>query len=163
MLGFVLADGHLLFNLNLFDEYNHPILRIVNNWLAYSTSPWDIQLVGKRLIVRVAHRQILVDVQFEPPNKVRIERARLLRNGAEVLVFPESVLVAGKFTQFVGCGWENITVGISVGSRIEGALTAIDIPEVSRYQGDRTEAIRWAQQIQWPANPALEPTAPVES
>ena len=149
ILGFVLADGHLLFNLNLFDEYNELVLRIVNNHLAYSTTPWDIQFVGRRLIVRLAARQILVDVQFEPPNRVRIDRARFLRNGVEVIVWPESILVAGKPTQFAGCEWHNVSVGLSVGSRIEGVQVGIDIPSVSRYLGDNTEAIRWARQINW--------------
>ena len=158
MLGFVLTDGHLLLNLNLFDEYNRPVLRIINNWLAFSTDPWDIQFAGRHLVVRVAARKILLDVQFEPPNSIRIDRARLLRNGAEVLVFPDSLLVAGKPTLLVGCEWDNVTVGISVGTRIEGVLTAIDIPEVSRYLGDRTEAIRWARQINWQASMAVQPT-----
>jgi trigger factor len=81
MIGFILAEGHLLFNLNQFAEFNRLILRIANNRLAYSTSPWDIQLVGRRLIVLVAARQILVDVQFEPPNSVDNLRPLSRRNG----------------------------------------------------------------------------------
>jgi hypothetical protein len=42
LLAFILADGHLLLNLNLYDEYNRLVLRIRNNQLLYSVAPWDI-------------------------------------------------------------------------------------------------------------------------
>ena len=101
------------------------------------------------LVVRVAARKILLDVLFEPPNKIRIERARFLRNGVEILVWPEGMVVVGKPTKFAGCQWDNIAVGLSVGSPIDGLHVALDLPDVSRYPGDRREVIRWAKQIDW--------------
>lgn len=59
LFAFILADGHLLLNLNVFDEYNHLILQIKNNQLYYSISPWDIRFIGRNLIVREAERKIL--------------------------------------------------------------------------------------------------------
>ena len=61
LVGFIMADDHLLLNLVIFDEFNFPVLHIKNNQLLYSTDPWDIQLIGTKLTVREAHRKILID------------------------------------------------------------------------------------------------------
>jgi len=60
LIDLVMADGHLLFNLVVFNEFNTPFLHIKNNQLFYSTSPWDIQLVGKKLTIHEAHIKILM-------------------------------------------------------------------------------------------------------
>lgn len=86
VVGFILGDNHLLLNVIIFDEFNLPVLHIKNNQLFYSTSPWDIQLVGTKLTIREAERKILIEFIFEPPNKVTITRGRFLLNGIEVII-----------------------------------------------------------------------------
>ncbi len=99
--------------------------------------------------MRAAARQLLVDIQFEPPNRVCINRARFLKNGVEIIVWPESVLVVNKPTLFSECHWNDVNVAVNIGDKIEGASVGIHIPEVPRYLGDRTEAIRWATEVDW--------------
>ena len=70
LLAFILGDGHLLLNLNLFDEFNALVLQINNNQLTQSVSPWDIRLVGRNLVIREAAARILVDITLEPPSRV---------------------------------------------------------------------------------------------
>ncbi len=78
LIQFTLGDKHLLLTMNIFDESNKPILQIDENQLVYSTSPWDIEFVGRNLIIREAKSNILIDFSFEAPNKIRINRGRLL-------------------------------------------------------------------------------------
>lgn len=106
---------NFILNLVIFDEFNAPVLHIKNNQLYYSTEPWDIQLVGTRLAVREAHRKILIEIDFQPPNKVVINRGRFLRNGVEILVRPSNILVTNNATLICGCRAHNCHGGLIVG------------------------------------------------
>ena len=59
LIRFTLGDKHLLLTMNIFDESNKPILQIDENQLVYSTSPWDIEFVGRNLIIREAQVKYL--------------------------------------------------------------------------------------------------------
>jgi hypothetical protein len=83
---FAFQDGHYLLNLVWFDDNGDVVLEIVDNWLAYATKPWDITLTGRHLIVREASHRVLVDMTFEPPNTISINRAVFRRNGIELLI-----------------------------------------------------------------------------
>jgi hypothetical protein len=147
LLAFILAEGHLLLNLNLFDEYNNLALRITNNRLAYSVSPWDIQLVGRNLIVREASRRILVDITFEVPNRIVIKRGRFLCNGVEILLKPDYLLVTNNRTKVAGCVAENCPGGLIIGRHEQPLGGFMRLEGVPRYLGDRAAAIRWAEEV----------------
>lgn len=146
ILAFIFSDGHLLLNLNLFDEFNNQILSIGNNQLLYSVSPWDIQLVGRNLVIREATRKILVDIIFEVPNKIIINRARFLLNGVELLVYPDYVLLTNNRQMFSNGKTTNVPYGFVFGNNSlmpgPGLIYSGGIP---RYLGDRSEAIKWAK------------------
>jgi hypothetical protein len=153
VLGFVLADGHLLLNLFVCDEYNNPVLQIVNNQLVYTVSSWDIQLTGRNLIIREAHRKILIDIVFEVPNKVVINRGRFLLNGVEVFIRPEQVLINNNrmfnnnrilLSEFSA---DDYPVGLLLGPNLLGLRAAFALGNIPRYLGDRSEARKWARQI----------------
>ena len=146
VLGFVLADGHLLLNLLICDEYNNLVLRIVNNQLVYTVSPWDIQLTGRNLVIREAQRKILVDISFNVPNKIVINRGRFLLNGVEVFIRPEHLLVTNNATVLSRCSAVDCAVGLRIGQDPRGLGAAIALENVPRYLGDRSEAHRWAKQ-----------------
>lgn len=146
LVGLIMADGHFLLNLVIFDEFNAPVLHIKNNQLYYSTEPWDIQLVGTRLAVREAHRKILIEIDFQPPNKVVINRGRFLRNGVEILVRPSNILVTNNATLIRGCRAHNCHGGLIVGhheQRIGGFMALGSLP---RYLGDRSEALKFERE-----------------
>lgn len=141
LLAFVLADGHLLLNLNLVDEFNCLIVQIFNNQLIQTAEPWDIQFVGRNLVIREARREILLDIIFEAPNRVVVRRARFLLNGVELLVRPEGVIVANNGAEFSGCSVENVFRGLAIGPHDPpGALIALS--EVSRYPRQRSDEVR---------------------
>lgn len=146
LIMFLLEDGHLLLHLLVFDEFNRPVLCISNNHLFYSIQPWDIQLVGRVLTIREQHRKILIEIEFCPPGKVKILRGRFLRNGVEVLVRPENILITNNAFVVRGNRVHNCLGGLIIGhheQRISGFMT---VSGVSRYLGDRKEALRFEKE-----------------
>lgn len=146
LIGLILADGHLLLNLVVFDECNAPVLHIKNNQLIYSTSPWDIQLVGKKLTIREAHRKILFEIEFFPPNRVVINRGRLLRNGVEILIRPSNILVTNNSTLLRDCHAHNCYGGLIIGYHENPVGGFMALQSVPRYLGDRTEALKFEKE-----------------
>lgn len=146
LIGLILADGHLLLNLIIFDEFNKPILHIRNNQLCYSTSPWDISLIGKKLTIREAHRKILFEIEFFPPDKIVINRGRFLRNGVEILVRPSNILITNNSTVIQGNRAVNCSGGLIIGHHdnpIGGFASFRDVP---RYLGSRKEALKFEKE-----------------
>jgi len=137
LVGLIIADGHLLLNLIAFDEFNRPILHIKNNQLFYSTIPWDIQLVGTVLTVREAHRKILLQVEFLPPNKVNIRKGRFLRNGVEVLVKPDEIYIVNNGSCFRKNRINNCYGGLMIGPHEPPMPGFAAIDGIPRYFGDR--------------------------
>ncbi len=146
LLGLIMADGHLLLNLVIFDEFNTPVLHIKNNQLYYSTDPWDIQLVGTKLSVREAHRKILIEIDFQPPNKVVINRGRFLRNGVEILVRPTNILITNNSGLISRNHAHNCFGGLVIGHHDKQIGGFLVLPNVSRYLGDRAEALKFERE-----------------
>ncbi|MCU7844483.1 MAG: cell division protein [Candidatus Thiodiazotropha sp. (ex Monitilora ramsayi)] len=147
LIGLIIADDHLLLNLVIFDEFNAPVLHIKNNQLFYSTDPWDIQLVGTKLTIREAHRKILVEIDFQPPDKVVINRGRFLRNGVEILVRPTNILLTNGGGVFSGCHSHNCYGGLIIGHHETPIGGFMALPNVPRYLGDRTEALKFEREL----------------
>lgn len=146
LLGLIMADDHLLLNLIIYDEFNAPVLHIKNNQLYYSTEPWDIQLVGTKLTVREALRKILIEIDFQPPDKVVINRGRFLRNGVEILVRPTNILVTNTRSVISGCHAHNCFGGLIIGHHANQIGGLMVLGEVPRYLGDRTEALKFERE-----------------
>jgi hypothetical protein len=148
LVGLILGDGHLLLNLVAFDECNVPVLHIKNNQLLYSTSPWDIQLVGTTLTIREAHRQILLEIEFSPPDKVTVTRGRFLRNGVEVLVRPQNILITNNATYISGCHANNCYGGLILGHHERPMSGFMSVQGIPRYLGDRRAALQFEKESQ---------------
>jgi len=148
LIGLILGDGHLLLNVVAFDEFNSPVLHIKNNQLFYSTSPWDIQLVSTTLTIREAHRKILLELEFSPPNKVIVTRGRFLRNGIEVLVRPENILITNNATYISGCHAHNCYGGLILGHHEQQMSGFMAINGIPRYLGDRSAALLFERECQ---------------
>lgn len=148
LIGFRLEDGHLLLNLNLFDQFNELVLRIINNHLFYSTSPWDIQFVGKTITIREKSRKFLIKLTFEPPSKVTVDKGRFLYNGVEILVDSDHILVANNCTSVEACSFVNCHVGLMIGRRHKAIGCAIHIRNVNRYLGDNKASLAWVKSLE---------------
>lgn len=145
LISFILTEKHLLLNLIIMDEFNNPILNIKNNHLYYSIAPWDVQLVGTKLTIREASRKILIEIEFEPPNRVIVSRGRFLANGVEVLIRPENILITNNAIVISGCHIRSIG-GLIIGHHSNPLPGFMSIPNIARYLGDRTEALRFEKE-----------------
>jgi trigger factor len=142
LVAFRSVDDHLLLSLSLFDENNHLALQVIDNQLVQSTLPWDIQLVGKNLIVREAHRKILLDLHFDPPSRVAIPRGRLLFNGIELLVRPDRIEIPNNGMTVSGNRTINVSVGLMLGQPAPvGALAKVEV--INRYERRRDLSNAW--------------------
>jgi hypothetical protein len=150
MIGLVLGDEHLLLNVVAFDSNNIPILHIKNNQLYYSTSPWDIQLIGTTLTIREAHGQILLEIEFSPPTKITVTRGRFLRNGVEVLIRPQNLLITNNASYISGNRAHNCYGGLVLGHHDKHIPCVMAIPNIPRYLGDRKAALDFERECQKP-------------
>jgi|LakMenEpi03Aug12_release.lakeMendotaPanAssembly.Ray.scaffolds.fasta_scaffold47867_1 hypothetical protein len=128
-------NGRLFVNANIFDEYNLPLLIIQENAMVYRADTWDVEFKGRNLIVRQASHKIFIDIRFEPPDKLCIDRARLLCNGVEILVRSSHIFVVNSEQLLVRCTSMNCDVGLQLGrnSRGLGAGFASNPESLSRY------------------------------
>ncbi|QIW17176.1 HNH endonuclease [Bacillus thuringiensis] len=133
LLSFILLDGRLLLNAQIFDENNEVILLIHENQIVYSISQWDIQFVGKTLTLREKARKILINIIFETPNKVIIDKARLLCNGVEILVKEEVMVIGDNRSFMIGCHFDNCQGGVVIGSNPYQIGAGLAITHVNRY------------------------------
>jgi len=147
LIAFIMQDGQLLLNLNLFDEYNNEIMRIKNNHLFYSISPWDVQLVGKKLIIRERARSSFIQIKFDPPNKVVIDKGRFLCNGIEILIDTNHILITNNNTLIQKCSAINCQGGLIIGRVSSPIGCFMRVDNVNRYLGDSKASLKWAKSL----------------
>lgn len=105
LVSFRLEDGHWLLNLKVFDKNDDFLLQIIDNELTYSTILWDIELVGHNLVIREAQGKILIDLLFEPPSTIRVQRGHFLHHGIGVEIKQQEYFqVVNNRRKFAGCG-----------------------------------------------------------
>ena len=144
IIRFGLIDGHLLLTLQIFDEFNNLILRVWENELVYVPKIWDIEFVGKCLIIREAKRKILFEIEFQPPDQIVISRARLLCNGAEVNILSGKVSVSSisggtqTITNSLSANYGNIAAGIFIGNKPQQMPAMWHIDNLPRYLKSNT-------------------------
>lgn len=130
---FAFEQGHMLLSVVLFDEYNQVVLQVEDNQLVYAVHQWDVQLVGRNLILRHGEGDILIDLLFEPPGGIKFQRGRLLYNGVEFLVHPDYLWCSNE-VGLIAHNWVNGPYGIVVGPS-SVSPRGFYMPKVSRYQG----------------------------
>ncbi len=108
-------DGHLLLSVQLFNEKNELLVQIIDNQLVFSAAPWDVEFVGRQLTVRGGPGDIFVRMKFEPPARVAIDKGHIWRNGIELDIAPERLLLANNHNTISGCSAINCVLGIAVG------------------------------------------------
>ncbi|PGN13198.1 cell division protein [Bacillus cereus] len=143
LLNFIFVGGQLLLNVQLFDENNEVILLIKENQLVYGIESWDIQMVGRTLTIRERARKILVNITFETPNKVIVDKARILYNGAEILIKQDEMLVGNTMCYMKNNTFKNIPIGVCIGDTPYPALVGISLSDINRYskQSEKTSKL----------------------
>jgi hypothetical protein len=118
-------EGHLLLTVQLFNEQSELLVQILDNQLVYSAAPWDVEFVGRQLTVRGGPGDIFVRMNFEPPARVVIDRGHIWRNGIELDITPEHLLIVSNHSTISGCSAINCGFGIAIGNPPSGLGGAI--------------------------------------
>lgn len=109
------SDGeNLLLYVKLFDEGNNLLLSIEANELVYSVDPWDIELVGTQLTLRAGRGRFILRLNFQVPNKLRIDRGILQYNGRSIQINDDEMLVDNNALTMQGCEFI-CPIGIMIG------------------------------------------------
>lgn len=112
-----IIDGILHLNISIFDKDNKHILFIENNELIYSISPWDIDFVSNRIIIREKSRDILIEVEINEPHIIKFTRGKIFLNGIGLLLDRNNItdLNSKKSISMSGNKFWNNQVAISAG------------------------------------------------
>ena len=132
IISFIYENEHLLLNLILFDQFNEVILLIEYNQLVYSTKSWDITFKGNKLVFREEHKKVFLEIIFETPNRVRIEKGRILCNGVQIQI-ESGVVITGTVHISIGGRFENNRVGFAIGKDPYGFGAGRRVVNVNRY------------------------------
>lgn len=81
LLSVTLLDNHFIIDIILFNEKDEPVLMILQNALVFKTDMYDINFVGRTLVIREKSRKIFIEIIFETPNIVYITKARIYCKG----------------------------------------------------------------------------------
>lgn len=135
LVGFRQEEGGLLLALLVLDEYNLPLLQVVDSELQIASAQWDVEITGPRIILRQGPGDIILQLLLQPPSKVTVERARFRCNGVIIEAGTEGLFVNG---ENVGLGNAYETpVGYAIGRRDRFPSVGCRIPRVLRYQALR--------------------------
>src|SRR5271169_5171702 len=121
-------------------------MAICENELVFSSRVWDVEFVGRRIIIREQMRKVLVDIEFNLPEGLRIRRGRLLWNGIELLVTENWAAILNNRALLVGNSIVGCAVGLVLGADNETMRAAFLMSGIWRRGCNRTEAVRWAKQ-----------------
>jgi hypothetical protein len=137
-------EGNLFLNTIIFDENNMPLLWINNNFISYRVTAWDIEFKGTTLTVREASRRIFFEIDFNPPSRITITRARLLCNGIEILVRESHIFVVNCENILCGNKSFDCKIGLQLGRNCRGYGGGFSAPPdaLSRYFLPRSEVER---------------------
>ncbi|SNY42081.1 trigger factor [Pseudomonas sp. LAMO17WK12:I6] len=141
-------QGNLFLSFAACDELNKVVLEILDNEIVYDAGQWDAEWVGQSLIIREAHKKILVKIKFNPPGEVSVVKGRVLRNGVEIMIGEDYLFLTNNSSFFGGIRTINCPVGISVGYPIPECGVGIAVPNVPRYLFDRSAARRFLRECQ---------------
>jgi hypothetical protein len=137
---FTLADGHLMLSVTLFDQANRVVLQIDQNQLIHTVDHWDVEFAGRTLVIRAGQGDVFIDMTFEPPNKIRFNRGRILFNGVEILLAHDYAWLSNIESVLDGFSTSNVNFGIVLGPPDPPGGCAIRIPNVNRYLGKTPRA-----------------------
>lgn len=93
LIEFRFEDDELLLSIDWASEDQSQRLLIQDNEMVVTTGIWDIEFVGKRLILRYGLGQIALDLIFETPDLLRIPRGKFSHRGVTVEFEEDGVLV----------------------------------------------------------------------
>lgn len=86
-----------------FDDQGDSIFRIENNEWYASSENWDVEFVGKVLIIRSGAGQIALKITINPPYEFTIDRLETFINGKKIIGDSETLSIGA--LQFSNCSF----------------------------------------------------------
>lgn len=81
-----IKDNFLNISLILFDKQGNLILQIVENELTVKPDNYDVYFKSNRLIVNERKKKILMEIEFNPPNKIIIRKGLFYYKNIEIKI-----------------------------------------------------------------------------
>lgn len=125
IVSFYIENGMPFLNINICNQDNQIVLSVKDNEVEFNLNAWDIEAIANRIIVREAPNNILVEIEFLPPDKVNIIRGKfgyqgiVLRVTEDQIKTPNGIIMRGA----TGRG----KIGLAIGTPPNDA-TGIYIP-----------------------------------
>src|SRR5262249_19524865 len=146
LLAFTFDQGHLFLTVRVYDDNDQLILCVDQNQLQYSISPWDIELEGRSLIIRERARKFLINLVFDPPNRVEVRRGRFTFHGMEFIVYPKRVCFANTSCAYRNNGYGNCDIAFAAGELPLGQSAAVYIPTQPWSPMNRKSVNKWLRE-----------------
>lgn len=128
--GFTLDANGLLLNLDARNSKNQPVLQIKDSELAVATSAWDATMVGSKLSIWNEARDICLELDFQPPNRIVLQKYDIKINGKSLGISPKGVVIKGQDVPAItlsGGGTVSANVGMLVGEHPRGLSVGIKV------------------------------------
>lgn len=135
-------DGHILFNINMFDKQNTLVFSVKDNELTHSTTLWDVSLVGTEITIRQGLGDIFLCIQFIQPNKLIIKRGFIFHNGVEFFINEKYSYVLNNHNYLGSLKSRNFSsCGIVLGTQTPEERAFIRLPDIERTIINRPQEI----------------------
>lgn len=102
VVSFANREGTIALNAQFHNRVGEICFEIRKNELTYNTEQWDVEWVGTTLTIRGGARDILLEVDFSPPNAISINRADLRYNGVELKIDTDYIYCLNNRSIFSG-------------------------------------------------------------
>lgn len=129
---FRIIDNKYFLNLLLVNEFNIPIIQIIDNELVVREESYDVRMISNRLKISYKER-ILLELIFNAPNEVVFSSGMIYFNGVRIEIKDEVLYVHGKNCGIGGSGTMIGQYGLMIGfSQPRSGL--LSMRDVNRYE-----------------------------
>jgi hypothetical protein len=137
---FRFQQGRLYLGFRLFDEANNLVLKVKDNEIVFDSGQWDVEWVGRTVIIRQALGRIFLKVKFSPPGLVVIERGTVQYNGVEILIGKNYLYNSNNSIFLRNVSVTNSNVCVSFGTSPENLSSILSFPVIRRDIVDKLAA-----------------------
>jgi len=140
IVSFTNDGGNIFLNVEIRDEDGQVIFQVEKSELTYCTGLWDVEWVGQVLTIREKLRKILLEIEFNPPNQVSINRGSLHFNGVEIEIGKDYIYCLNNQCFLGSCQVHGAGYGFAIGDPVPKGGSGIVFSGVPRPVPDREGA-----------------------
>lgn len=144
LIYFNVEDDQIFVNLNMFNSNNDCVFQVIANEIIINLENWDVEWVGLKLTIRENLGNILLEIIFNVPSEINITRAKIFRNGIEILIDSGNFFLVNNSVFFRSLKVSDSFVGIAIGVKDPSVGgVGIWLGDVQRSGFDRAEAFKF--------------------